>query len=630
MCISLPSWMPPRIVLPILTLVLLGSLTFLAAQRRLAPADGEEVYQRQCSTCHDSGNPRVPQRDALKRLTAERIRRTLDFGTMLSVGNLLNRAEREAVAEYLGREGSAIPEATEAAYCEDRSIQLPRNVNTGDTWNGWSPEPTNTRYQTGEAAGLNLDQVRNLELKWAYGFDGDTMAFSQPTVVDGYVFVGSASGQISALDAKTGCLKWTYQARAAVRVAPNVVRNGDGHALLFGDQIGWFYKLNAATGRLLWQVQTEEHESTRLTGAATVNNGIVYIPIASWEETRALRDGYACCTFRGSVLAVRVSDGRRIWKTYMIPEAPTRRGETPEGWDKWGPSGAGVWSAPTLDLERGVLYVGTGDNYSEPATNTSDAIVALNMTDGKILWSQQTTPDDIFNGYCYTRDRCDGSPDFDYGASPVLIQDAGDGKSILLAGQKSGVVYALDPDHNGEILWQARVGKGGYNGGVQWGMASDGRLVYAANSDVGRSTEPREDPDDPRPVPFDPTQGGGLSALRITDGERVWYADPPVCPPDAVSGCSPAQSSAVTAIPGVVFSAALDGHLRAYSAEDGTVIWDFDTVRSYDTVNGIPATGGSIDGPGPTVADGMVFINSGYSRTGGIAGNVLLAFGPAE
>jgi polyvinyl alcohol dehydrogenase (cytochrome) len=196
----------------------------------------------------------------------------------------------------------------------------------------------------------------------------------------------------------------------------------------------------------------------------------------------------------------------------------------------------------------------------------------------------------------------------------------------LLAGQKSGVVYALDPDRKGEILWQIRVGQGGTNGGVQWGMASDGHQVYAATSDVSRSQAPNADPLDPRPQFADPKVGGGLTALRIATGEKVWFAPPVVCGPTAKPGCSPAQSQAVTVIPGVVFSGSLDGHLRAYSAEEGKVVWDFDTVRDYETVNHVRATGGSLNGPGAVVVGGMLFVNSGYARLGSIPGNVLLAF----
>lgn len=298
------------------------------------------------------------------------------------------------------------------------------------------------------------------------------------------------------------------------------------------------------------------------------------------------------------------------------PDSPTGEQE-----GEMGPSGAAIWSTPTLDLRRNRIYVTTGDNYSDPATSRSDAVVALDLPTGEILWARQAIQGDVFNGRCQPQGTCPG-PDYDYGSSVILatVPDANrpEGRDVLLAGQKSGIVYALDPDANGAILWETRVGEGGVNGGIQWGMAADGQNVYAANSDVLR-----------RPgATYDPEQGGGLTALRIADGTQVWHADPEPC--DDKPGCSPAQSSAVTVIPGIVFSGSLDGHLRAYSSETGAVVWDFDTARSFETVNHVEASGGGIDGPGPVVANGMVLVGSGYERTGGMGGNVLLAFEAGE
>jgi polyvinyl alcohol dehydrogenase (cytochrome) len=581
-----------------------------------APVSGEAVYQQRCATCHDSANPRVPPRDELKKLSVTRILRAMDFGEMNNIASKLRQEEREAVAAYLGVPGgNGQPPAK--AYCADRTVRLTGRSKT--EWNGWSPALTNTRYQSGDAAGLTLGQVPRLKLKWAYGFDGDIIAFAQPTILAGHLFVGSASGLVQALDVQSGCIKWVFQATGPVRSALLAVPLGDKHALLFGDSTGWFYSVEAESGRLLWKKRPETHEATRLTGAPLAYQGTVFIPIASWEESRTTNPEYPCCTFRGSVVALRIKDGSRIWKTYTIAEKPRQTGEK-----QWGPSGAGVWSAPTLDTRRGVLYVTTGDNYSTPATPMSDAVLALELATGRVAWSRQTTPGDVWNTLCSTKGDCPG-PDYDYGAS-VILEKLDNGRDVLLAGQKSGIVYALDPDRKGAILWQVRVGQGGTNGGVQWGMASDGQQVYAATSDVTRSQAPNADPLDPRPQPADPKTGGGLTALRIATGEKVWFAPPIVCSPAAKRGCSPAQSQAVTAIPGLVFSGSLDGHLRAYSAEEGKVLWDFDTVRDYQTVNGVPAAGGSLNGPGAVVAGGMLFVNSGYARLGSIPGNVLLAF----
>ena len=581
-----------------------------------APVSGEAVYQQRCAGCHDSGSQRVPPREELKKFSVARILRTMDFGVMNNIASKLSQEEREAVAAYLGVPGDVgLPPAT--AYCSQHNVKLTGRGKT--QWNGWSPNTTNTRYQSVDAAGLTFAEVPRLKLKWAYGFDGDIIAFSQPTILDGQLFVGSASGLVQALDAASGCIRWVFQATGPVRSALLAAPLGDKHAILFGDSIGWFYSIEAETGRLLWKKRPEPHEATRLTGAPLAYQGSVFIPVASWEESRTTNPEYPCCTFRGSVVALRIKDGSQIWKTYTIAEKPKQTGK-----NEWGPSGAGIWSAPTLDAKRGMLYVSTGDNYSTPATPLSDAVLALELATGKIVWSKQTTPGDVWNTLCSTKDNCPG-PDFDYGAS-VILEKLDNGRDVLLAGQKSGVVYALDPDRKGEILWQVRVGQGGTNGGVQWGMASDGNQVYAATSDVRRSQAPNADPLDPRPQFADPKVGGGLTALRIATGEKVWFAPPVVCGPAAKPGCSPAQSQAVTVIPGVVFSGSLDGHLRAYSAEEGKVVWDFDTVRDYETVNHVRATGGSLNGPGAVVVGGMLFVNSGYAWLGSILGNVLLAF----
>jgi polyvinyl alcohol dehydrogenase (cytochrome) len=218
-----------------------------------------------------------------------------------------------------------------------------------------------------------------------------------------------------------------------------------------------------------------------------------------------------------------------------------------------------VWSSPTIDLKRNRMYITTGNNYSMPPTDTSDAIIALDLDTGRIIWTKQALANDVYNSACAsvpTRGpSCpeDSGPDHDFGSPAILVRTAA-GRELLLAGQKSGVVWAFDPEKNGEVVWQTRVGKGGINGGVQWGMASDGELVFAQTSDavIARTATARV---------LDPTMGGGLSALRVVDGTRAWYVEPPPCGP--TPNCSPAQSAALTAIPGVLFSGSMDGHLRA-------------------------------------------------------------------
>lgn len=540
--------------------------------------------------------------------------RALDFGVMINIAYVLTRPEREAVAMYLGVDRPDNPVPAQA-YCSNRAVNI--GASPSPVWSGWGPDLSNARYTTSSA--LSLSQVGKLKLKWAYAFDGDVSAFGAPTVLADTIFVGSAGGTVQALSTDSGCVRWVYEASGPVRSAIVAVRNGNKHVLVFTDLTGWAYGVEAETGRQLWKKKPDQHESSRLTGSAAVYNGMVFIPVASWEETRSNNAEYPCCTSRGSVVALRAKDGVEVWKTYMIRETPRQLEKGAVG--TWGPSGASVWSSPTLDAKRGLLYVTTGDNFSSPATDMSDAVLALNLKTGRIVWAKQLTAGDVYSGVC-RGSKCPG-PDYDFGSSAIL-EKLPNGHDLLLAGQKSGIVYALDPDRKGEIFWKTRVGKGGANGGVQWGMASDGQKVYAAVSDVVRKGGPTA----AMGSTLDPTQGGGLTALRIADGEKVWYSPPQPC--GSRPGCSPAQSAAVTAIPGVVFSGSLDGHLRAFATEDGHLLWDFDTVRDYHPVNGSSGKGGSLDGAGPVIVGGMLFVNSGYARNGGMPGNVLLAFAPSE
>jgi polyvinyl alcohol dehydrogenase (cytochrome) len=416
-------------------------------------------------------------------------------------------------------------------------------------------------------------------------------------------------------------VRWGYPADIGVRSAITIgpLGNSKTQAAYFGDLAANVYALNAATGKLLWKVNLDSHPAARITGTPTLFGGRLYIPIASLEEASSSMPDYECCTFRGSVVALDAATGNLIWKTYTISENPHPTGKNKAGVQQWGPSGVAVWSSPTLDFNRKIVYVATGDNYSLPPTKTSDAVMALDMQSGKMLWVQQLTESDAWNTSCYMPEPANcptnAGPDFDFGSSPILI-DLPNGRRALIAGQKSGVVHALDPDREGKTIWQARVGQGGIIGGIEWGPAADEKNVYAALSDAHFDENHRVSAEG----------GGGLVALRLADGTEQWRAAPIACAESRI-GCSPAQAAAVTAIPGVVFSGSLDGHLRAYSTSEGRVIWDYDTVREFATVNGVPGRGGAINGPGTTIANGMLFVNSGYAFVGQMPGNVLLAFG---
>ena len=376
----------------------------------------------------------------------------------------------------------------------------------------------------------------------------------------------------------------------------------------------------------------ESFSGATITGAPTLADGTLYVVTSSAEEVIGANPKYECCKFRGSLSALNALTGEVRWKTFTIPEEPKPVRKNSQGVQLWGPSGAGVWSSPAVDLKRGMVYITTGDAYSDPAADTSDAFMAFDLKTGKLLWTRQTTAGDAFNVACglpeALRVNCPEAkgPDHDFGSSPILV-DLPNGRRALIAGQKSGVVHAVDPDRGGEILWQTRVGKGSALGGVQWGSAFDGRRVYVALSDVipeTAGTAAASAGDARRRLPPPNASGGGLFALDPASGQIVWTTPHPGC--GDRPGCSPAQSAAVTAIPGIVFSGGIDGHLRAYASGNGAIVWDVDTMQPYTTVNGVTGNGGSLDGPGPVVVDGMVFVNSGYAFVAGKPGNVLLAF----
>ena len=616
-------------------LALSTAFASLCASASAAELSGEAVYATKCASCHDQTGARIPSRAALMNLSPARILRTLDFGAMMSIAYPMRRDEREAVARFLGQ-GAEDPPPPASAFCK-----AGLTIMSGDernSWAGWSPDASNARFQSAVNAGLAAADVPKLRLKWTYAFAGDVTAFGAPALVNGTLFTGSAGGVVQALDAKSGCIHWLYQANGPVRSGMAVVRSNGMTTLVFSDQNGWTHAIDAKTGKLRWRKRPEEHEATRLTGTPAEYNGVVFVPAASWEETRSIDPAYPCCTFRGSITAFRAGDGAVVWKTSLV-DMPKRTGQTAAGTPTFGPSGAGVWSRPTVDAARGRLYITTGDNYSHPATTTSDAIMALDLKSGRILWSRQMTPEDVYNSACGAKAvNCpaNNGPDYDFGSSAILARSIG-GKEILVAGQKSGVVYALDPDDNGKLLWQMRVGKGGTNGGVQWGMASDGNKLYASISDVvrlppapGSAGSDASHPAGPvGNATLSPDQGGGLTALELASGKKLWFTPAKPCAPPR-PGCSPAQPGAVTAIPGAVFSGSMDGHIRAFSTDDGHLLWDFDTQKSFSTVNSAAGHGGSLDGAGPVVAGGMVFVNSGYPRFGGAPGNLLLAFSSGD
>ncbi len=608
------------------------ALLLLAAAARAADPDGAALYRQHCASCHDaSAVTRAPAPASLRLMTADNIVRSLETGMMKAQGAALDAAQKRALAQFLAAKPAGANGAAPAGACAGQ----PEFRLSGPAWNGWSADLANSRFQPEKPAGFTAAQVPRLKLKWAFAFPNTFTSNGQPTIAGGRIFVPSANRNVYALDAQTGCQYWSIETEAPVRASIVVA----GKTAWFADLRANVYAVDAGTGALLWKVHVDGHPRAKIVGSPLYFSGRVYVPVTAGEEGPAMSPSYECCTGRGSLVALDAATGQQVWKTYTIANEPHITGKTKSGRPTWGPSGASIWSAPTIDEERQRIYVGTGDNFSDPPTETSDAVMAFDLKTGKVAWVKQLTAGDAFNMGCVmaNREACPASngPDFDIGSSPILAKLSG-GKRVLLVGQKSGV--ARDPDRNGEILWETRVGHGGALGGIQWGSAFDGNNMYVPLSDIalvpdikpGQASAPDgkklAGPEITAGVPLvpDPKAGGGLFALDALTGKRIWAAPPPSC--EGRTHCSPAQSAAVTAIRGVVFSGAVDGVLRAYSTADGKIIWQFDTEREFTTVNGITAKGGAMDGPGPTIAGGMLYVASGYGSWGGAPGNVLLAF----
>jgi polyvinyl alcohol dehydrogenase (cytochrome) len=611
---------PGRLSLLIVS-ILIFSLNFaggieISRQGSTVVPDGAALYQKKCAMCHDNAQDRTPPRFILARRAADDLILAMTTGSMKQQAAGLTSDEIRAIAVHVtGKQPSALMEGNQHAnMCKapGGTINL-----KAPQWNGWGRDFDNTRYQP--KPGLKAEDVPKLKVKWAFAYPGN-LAYGQPTIIGDRLYITSEVGQIYCLNAHTGCTYWTINVGAGVRssisVGPLPVGSPAKFAAYFGDEKSFVHAVDAATGKPLWKTKVEDHPISRVTGAPVLHRNRIYVPVSSFEESAGRDAKYECCKFRGSILALDASTGKILWKSHSIPETPMPFKKNSAGTQMFGPAGASIWSAPTIDLKRKLIYAGTGNSYTDVGTGNADAIIAFDLETGQIKWVNQITPNDNFLvgcrqpgvGNCPEK----SGPDYDFGSSPIL-RTLPHGKHVLLCGQKSGVIYALDPDHNGQKLWEVRVGNGGALGGIEWGSAADEENVYVAAADPGGPADKRKP---------------GLTALKIATGEKLWHTSAP--PPQCSWGktrCTNAQSAAVTVIPGVVFSGTTDGHIRAYSTKDGAVIWSFDTAaQPYATVNGRQAKGGSLDAGGPTIANGMVYLNSGYGRFVGQPGNALLAF----
>ncbi|MBS0416652.1 MAG: PQQ-binding-like beta-propeller repeat protein [Proteobacteria bacterium] len=594
---------------------------------------GAAVFRQTCSHCHQGQVPKAPQKMFLQMMAPASILAALNSGLMKEQGAALSPQARRDVAEYLGGEKlDANRNAPQAPRCAAPAASASAGAG-GSAGGGASAsrspvgaDPTqlpvalgwgfdNARFTPADVAKLSRDEVPRLQLKWAFEYPGAIRARSQPSIAFGNIYTGSQDGTVYALDLHTGCVRWVSRTSAEVRTAMVISKS----TLYFGDVIARVHAMDAKTGKELWNVKIDDHPNATITGSPTFHDGVLYVPVSSLEVTSAADAQYECCKFRGAVVAINASTGTVIWKAHTITEEPAPVRTTSSGTRVFAPSGAPVWNAPTVDARRGVLYVGSGENYSSPANDRSDAVLAFNLKDGHLVWSHQMLAGDAWNVACMMKGNanCPGEngPDVDVAAGTILTT-LPNGKQVLLAGQKNGFVYAIDPDAQGKLLWQRRVGRGGIQGGVHFGMALEGQRLFVPISDLKDGHDGRR---------YDIAGKPGLYALDPADGRLLWSTPAQdVC--NERRFCDPGISAAITATPGVVFAGHMDGVLRAYDAATGQVIWKYDATAGVKTVSGTTAHGGSFGGPGPVVRDGYVVVNSGYGLYFHMPGNVLLVF----
>lgn len=568
------------------------------------------IFQQNCGACHD-GKQAASIAD-LQQYSPERVYESLTTGKMKDQAAQLQDVQKRQIAEFLAARPMGSDEAGDIRTMTNACPANPAMADpaSGPAWNGWSPGEKNARFQPATAAGLNTAQVPALKLKWAFGVPKAAEMHSQPTVVSGRVFFGSDAGYVYSLDVRTGCVYWAFHADSGTRTAPTVAPiagyGATKYAVYFVDVLTRVYALDAQTGKQLWKVHAGDHPRAKSTGSATVYGGRIYVPISAMETTTGAVLTYECCTFRGHVVALDANTGRQLWRTFVIQEEPKARGRNQQGVTLYGPAGGSVWNAPTVDPKRRRIYVGTGNGVSEPAAEGTDSVIAMDMDTGRIAWQHQEYKGDVYINNCRAAgqpgDNCPQTlgPDYDFGGASMIMHTLPDRRDVIIAGSKGGVALALDLDKNGAVVWRTNMAERapGAAGLIVFGGASDGENVYYGLNQPG----------------------GGVAAVKLADGSRPWTAK--------IATTGSGNPAATSAIPGAVFAGSADGMLRALSMTDGKVLWEYNTARDYETVNGVVAKGGNMGQAGATIAGGMVFIGSGYGTASSGFGNVLLAFGP--
>jgi streptogramin lyase/mono/diheme cytochrome c family protein len=600
-------------------------------------AQGATLYAQHCDACHSLPDMKAPELATLKKMPYTRVAYSLEFGMMMQQAAHLSSDDRYAIAKYLSSANTESRDEWIASRACGADGALDIRAGAEDNW-GFG---NGNRRAVDAGVAISPDNVAALELRWSLAIPGVTEMRSQPVAADGVLFLGTANGNVFAIDQASGCIHWRYTANSAVRSSLNLDTTSDGKpTLFFADDRGTVYAVNANNGRLRWSTSQRWFPVTVISGSLAFHDDVLYVPISTFETALAGVDAYPCCRSHGGVAAINALDGSVIWKYETTPHA-SKVGMTSAGTDIWGPSGAAVWTTPAIDTDRKRIYIGTAQNMSAPATHTSDAVIALDMATGEEVWVFQALAGDIWNVACHLgRANCpeNAGPDFDFGGGITLTRDA-NGKTIIVAGQKSGQVYALDPDRSGAVIWEQRLSQGTSNGGVHWGVATAGDTVWATVADPPRQRAGYV----PKP---------GIHALNLADGSVRWSrlvergceispaATPRVGlvamqdgePADLWPACSfyYGHSAAPLYANGVVYAGALDGKLRLLDAKTGAILRVIETNREFMADNGISGHGGAIDLSGVVVDGNRLFVYSGYGMFGQMPGNVLLAFAVSQ
>lgn len=505
---------------------------------------GQALYEQRCSVCHDHPQDRIPPKTQLGSRNHDYIVRTLTTGPMQGQAAGLSMAQIDSLAAYLIEDmKSSTPAGVRAVSLDDPALRAnlckmpaPHFTLSSANWNGFSPDAANTRFQ--RRPGLSTADVPKLKPRWVFAYPG-TGAYGPPSAVAGRVFVGTASGSVLSLDAKTGCTYWATEPGAAVRTPVSIgewsaAPEGNGarahFVVYFGDGKAIVHAVNAETGEALWWTKVDEHALAGISGAPTLHDGKLYVPLTSNEGSMGPRGDYSCCTFRGSVAALDAYTGKIIWKGYTITEEPKPFKLNSAGTQMYAPAGVGIWSALTVDVKRARVYGTTAESKTGVSVDSSDAILAFDWNTGARLWVTQPTPNDNWIQGCEGQvpgpncpDPLGTDADFD---TPAMILNVAHGKQILVAAQKSGLITSVDPDSGGRIVWQRNLAREAQVPagvvlrdhmlpGIVYGMAADDSKVYAAIADPGAEKGH---------IPL------GVYALDSTDGSIVWHTSGPAVP----------------------------------------------------------------------------------------------------